>query len=154
MSQLAEYTEPGTQENWALEEIQSGWAWINAETSEQYIPQMMNLQAQDAISFDKGCYLGQEIVARMQYLGQLKKRMYRFSLATDTPPKVGDEVINAEGKQVGEIVACSAVQVSSDNVTNRAYEILAVIREEQTGDLQLASATQLTSLPLPYKCAS
>jgi len=133
----------------SLNEIQAGWAWITAETSEQFIPQMMNLQAQDAISFDKGCYLGQEIVARMQYLGQLKRRMHRYTVVADSPPVVGDKILTGDGKVTGEIVSLAA---ASDEPN--AYEILAVVRDTESDSLHLESDAQLELMQLPYTCAA
>jgi len=138
-------------QTWALKEIQAGWAWITTETSEQFIPQMMNLQAQDAISFDKGCYLGQEIVARMQYLGKLKQRMHRYRIITDNPPKLGDKILTSEEKVIGEIVSYASESVDSQTNT---FEILAVVRDTETDALHLESGTQLESMPLPYHCAA
>lgn len=138
-------------QSWALQEIQAGWAWITAETSEQFIPQMMNLQAQDAISFNKGCYLGQEIVARMQYLGQLKRRMHRYRTVTDNPPKVGEEILTGEDKVTGEIVSWAPERIGQQS---NAYELLAVVRHTETDSLHLATGAQLESLPLPYTCTA
>lgn len=148
---LAEQLPRADYQTWLLKEIQAGWAWITAETSEQFIPQMMNLQAQDAISFDKGCYLGQEIVARMQYLGQLKRRMHRYRVTTDNPPGIGDKILTEEEKIIGEIVSCAVEDIDSQVNT---YEILAVVRETETETLQLESRAQVELLPLPYICAS
>lgn len=148
---LAEHLPRAAYQAWLLKEIQAGWAWITTETSEQYIPQMMNLQAQDAISFDKGCYLGQEIVARMQYLGQLKRRMHRYRVTMDKPPKVGDKILTQEEKVTGEIVSCAAENIDSQV---SAYEILAVVRETETDALHLESHAQAELLPLPYTCTA
>src|SRR5690606_34278298 len=62
--------------HWELQEILAGVGEVVSATREEFIPQMLNLQSLGGISFKKGCYTGQEIVARMQYLGTLKKRMY------------------------------------------------------------------------------
>ena len=62
-------------ERWNYLDIQAGIAWLNEETSECYIPQMLNLEALGGISFDKGCYTGQEVVARTHYLGKAKRTL-------------------------------------------------------------------------------
>ncbi len=67
-----------TVDAWRLHDILSGIPNIYPETSELFLPQMINLELIDAVSFSKGCYPGQEIVARTHYLGKLKRRMYRF----------------------------------------------------------------------------
>ncbi|MDX1698492.1 MAG: hypothetical protein R3308_09410 [Thiohalobacterales bacterium] len=77
---------------WRLLEIQAGIPNIFAATAEMFVPQMVNLQLIDGVSFRKGCYPGQEIVARMQYLGTLKRRMYLGHIERDTPVRPGDEL--------------------------------------------------------------
>lgn len=62
---------------WNEAEISAGVAWVDDITTEKYLPQMFNYQALGAIDFEKGCYLGQEIIARLHYRGELKKRLYR-----------------------------------------------------------------------------
>jgi len=136
-----------TEAEWSLSEVQSGWAWLAQETTEQYIPQMLNLQAQEAISFNKGCYLGQEIVARMQYLGQLKRRMHRFSVNSANRPVAGDKINSSDGASVGEIVVTEA--------SDTGFEVLAVIRESDDDQaLFLTSGEALDALTLPYHCAA
>jgi tRNA-modifying protein YgfZ len=65
---------------WRLLDILAGIPAIYPETSESFVPQMINLHALNGISFNKGCYPGQEVVARMHYLGKLKRRMYRLAI--------------------------------------------------------------------------
>ncbi|MBL6689205.1 MAG: folate-binding protein YgfZ [Pseudomonadales bacterium] len=64
---------------WQDLEIAAGIAWVNDSTSEQFLPQMFAYHLLGGINFNKGCYLGQEIVARMQYRGELKRRLHRTS---------------------------------------------------------------------------
>jgi len=68
---------------WHWMDIHAGLPRVVTATSEAFIPQMANLELIQGVSFKKGCYPGQEIVARMQYLGKLKQRMYRFSTADE-----------------------------------------------------------------------
>ena len=81
------------------------WDWLNIRagipvilpaTQEQFVPQMANLELLGGVGFKKGCYPGQEIVARMQYLGKLKRRMYLAHVAGDITPQAGDELFSAE----------------------------------------------------------
>ncbi len=83
----------------------SCWDWLNIRagvpvvlpaTQEQFVPQMANLELLGGVSFKKGCYPGQEIVARMQYLGRLKQRMYLAHIAGEVAPKPGDALYSAE----------------------------------------------------------
>ncbi len=78
---------------WRLYDIFSGIPNIYPETSELFVPQMANLDLAGGLSFSKGCYPGQEVVARTHYLGKLKRRMYRFSLPqSPLEPQPGDAV--------------------------------------------------------------
>jgi tRNA-modifying protein YgfZ len=89
---------------WRALEVVSGVPRIVAATSEQFVPQMVNLELVGGVSFDKGCYPGQEIVARSQYRGTLKRRM--FVLAGDAPMSAGQEVFNSDdpAQPVGLVV--------------------------------------------------
>ncbi len=80
-----------------LYHVQAGFAEVEAATQEKFIPQMFNYQQIDGISFKKGCYTGQEIVARMQYRGQLKKSLYQAVVDSATPLPPGTELQDADG---------------------------------------------------------
>src|SRR5690606_16918756 len=82
---------------WTLLAIRDGQGEVRPETREEFIPQMLNLQHTGAVSFRKGCYTGQEIVARMQYLGKLKRRMYRLAIPIADTPAPGAEIVVAAG---------------------------------------------------------
>jgi len=84
---------------WRLLEIQAGLPSIFAATAELFVPQMTNLQLINGVSFKKGCYPGQEIVARMQYLGTLKRRMYLGRIETDQIAAPGDALFPAAGNE-------------------------------------------------------
>ena len=88
--------------HWRLLDIQAGIPNIFIQTNETFIPQMLNLQALNGINFKKGCYTGQEIIARMQYLGKLKRRMYYAHCDTDTTktplPKPGVTLYSKNSK--------------------------------------------------------
>jgi folate-binding protein YgfZ len=98
---------------WLDAEIADGVAWVAVATSEMFLPQMFNYHKQGAIDFDKGCYLGQEIVVRMQHRGELKRRLHR--LAVDTPVKVGDEVPNGKIVAVSPASALAVLKNTSDD---------------------------------------
>ncbi len=93
---------------WDWLTIQAGIPVILPATQEQFVPQMVNFQLLGGVNFKKGCYPGQEIVARMQYLGKLKRQMYRAHL--NTPAQAGDEVYSADmaGQASGMIVNVAA----------------------------------------------
>ena len=83
---------------WDLLEISEGFVQLSSESSGEYVPQMLNLQAIHGISFTKGCYLGQETVARMQYLGKNKKALFSLVASLEKPIQA-DDVLE---KQLGE----------------------------------------------------
>ncbi|HUT41826.1 MAG TPA: folate-binding protein [Gammaproteobacteria bacterium] len=91
---------------WRLLEIRNGLPVVFTATAELFVPQMANLQLVDGVSFKKGCYPGQEIVARMQYLGTLKRRMYLGQVEYDGPIAPGAELYSGrDGDQAtGRIV--------------------------------------------------
>lgn len=133
--------------DWLLAQVRAGIGQVFGATREQLIPQMINLQALGGVSFKKGCYTGQEIVARMQYLGKLKRRLYRLSLAGDDVPAVATPLFSpVHGSSVGEVVLAAR---SSSGV-----ELLAVVQEDALvdGHLHLGSleGPALQRLDLPY----
>ena len=89
--------------SWNASDIESKIPNIFKETQDKFIPQSLNLDLIDAINFKKGCYTGQEIVARTHYLGKPKRRMYLGSINTKKSPSLGDE-ITVEGENVGQII--------------------------------------------------
>ncbi|MGB1950000.1 MAG: YgfZ/GcvT domain-containing protein [Marinobacter sp.] len=132
--------------NWRAAEIAAGIATLTPDTLEAYVPQMLNWQHVGGVHFKKGCYTGQEVIARMHFLGQLKKSLFRFSAeGLATAPAPGTAVL-ADGKSVGEVI--SSVVLADDSV-----QCLAVVRHDAAeGDLHLDSAAgpSLHRLGLPY----
>lgn len=109
---------------WFDADIEDGHGQVFTNTSNLFVPQMMNLDLLKGISFKKGCYTGQEIVARMHYLGKLKQRMYKIQLPTNTKNiEPGAVIQNQDGKNAGNIV-------SVQNHSNNPVYALAVIRKE------------------------
>ncbi|MTW20612.1 YgfZ/GcvT domain-containing protein [Allochromatium palmeri] len=92
---LAPQAAPANAADWTRLDIQAGLPNVYDRTVETFVPQMLNLQLIDGVSFNKGCYTGQEVVARMQFLGKLKRRMYLAEVERDTPPQPGEELFNA-----------------------------------------------------------
>ena len=132
---------------WLLGQIRAGIGQVMAETRELFIPQMLNLQAVGGVSFKKGCYTGQEIVARMQYLGKLKRRMYRLSLgSTELPPPGTTLFAPDHNSAVGEVVVGAYAE--------EGIELLAVLTADavEAGEIHVGEAQgpKLTVLDLPY----
>lgn len=88
---------------WRWLDIRDGVATIEAGTVDTFIPQMLNYHLNGGVSFSKGCYTGQEIVARAQYRGQVKRHLLRAQAQT-AAPVVGGDVVGAEGRTLGQIV--------------------------------------------------
>jgi folate-binding Fe-S cluster repair protein YgfZ len=108
---------------------------------------MANMQLIDGVSFHKGCYTGQEVVARMQYLGKLKRRMYLAEVDSETAPRPGDALFSPESSSQqggGTVVMASPVG------TGR-YELLVVveIKAAESGEVRLAEAGPLLRLKAP-----
>jgi len=95
--QLREHATPVNNEAWTYLNIANGLPVVTQASQEAWIPQMLNLQIIDGVSFKKGCFPGQEIVARLKYLGKNKRRAFRLEIDTDSIPSVG-ELIMAEGE--------------------------------------------------------
>ncbi len=134
---------------WDWLTIRAGIAVILPATQEQFVPQMANLDLTGAVNFKKGCYPGQEIVARMQYLGKLKQRMYLAHVAGGTAPQPGDLLYSAEmeGQHSGTVVNAAPAP-------GGGYDLLAVVqtssRENQSVHLGSLQGAKLEFLPLPY----
>ena len=141
-----------------VQAIANGQPQIYAASSGQFIAQMLNLDCLGAISFTKGCYTGQEVIARAHYRGRVKRRMQRFATTDALPPTPGTTLHFADGR--------SAQLVDSVTLTDGSYEFLAVAplpvaagstttssKASDTPDTTAASGAVSIScrpLPLPY----
>ncbi|MFP5413860.1 MAG: YgfZ/GcvT domain-containing protein [Gammaproteobacteria bacterium] len=136
---------------WHLLDIRAGLTDVRPETGDQFLPQMLNYHHSGAVSFTKGCYTGQEVVARTQYRGKLKRHLHRLSIATAQPPAPGTEVTLAEAANpVGTLVLAAPAG------TDRC-EALVVLRDEARDARVLAFGGDLIAvefLPLPYPTAA
>ena len=135
---------------WDLMNIRAGIPFITPATQDQFVPQMANLDLLGGVSFTKGCYPGQEIVARMHYLGKLKQRMYLAHITSDVAPQPGDKLYSAEtGDQAAGMVVNAAP--SPDG----GQDVLAVLQiaSFEGGDAHFASndGPRLKFFALPYK---
>ncbi|MFG6666535.1 YgfZ/GcvT domain-containing protein [Halomonas sp. HNIBRBA4712] len=89
---------------WRLADIKSGVAILDEAQEDHFLPQMINWEALGGISFKKGCYTGQEVVARAHFRGQVKKRLVRASASASALPAAGDSLCDENGKSLGEVV--------------------------------------------------
>lgn len=103
--QLSAHARPVGTEAWRLTDILAGFPALHPETAEQHVAQMMNLDKLDGVSFSKGCYPGQEIVARLHYLGNLKRRMFIARTDADIVSRGAAIVVGgSEGQSVGDVL--------------------------------------------------
>lgn len=133
--------------DWQASEIAAGIALLSPDTLESYVPQMLNWQHLNGVHFKKGCYTGQEVIARMHYLGQLKKSLFRLTCPLNSQAVQPGMAVMADERQAGEVVNC--VRYSDGH-----QELLAVLRHDVvTGTLKLGDADgpTLTLEALPYR---
>jgi tRNA-modifying protein YgfZ len=138
---------------WEAQNIAAGFGEICANTQDTFIPQMLNYQIIGGVSFNKGCYTGQEVVARMQYRGKLKRRLYRATLRNSSHSFShipGTDLYNGDEPQsIGNLV--SAATIGDET------EILAVLTEEAVAANNIHFADDSTCLEitsLPYELPS
>jgi folate-binding protein YgfZ len=133
---------------WWQQQILSGRAHLFTGTIGEYVPQMLNLQALDYISFQKGCYMGQEMVARMRYLGKNKRALYlaKAGEALDIPVATDVAIeLNGNKRNVGKVILSQAL-------SGETWLQLVLPKDtELTESLYLPSGQTLTLLPLPYQ---
>jgi folate-binding protein YgfZ len=133
------------EKEWRRADIRAGLPQIYAATSEAFVAQMLNLDLLDGISFTKGCYIGQEIIARTQHLGRIKRRLFRLLLPPGTW-NIGQALRLSDGRhgRLTEVVESGG-----------RVEALAVLSVEQGstigGDAPTEILVDAAELPLPYK---
>jgi len=126
---------------WLATDIQQGIGWVCASSTDLFTPQMLNLQtsAINGISFTKGCYTGQEIVARLHYKGKLKRHMYLFEYRNTAPtkPQVGADLYKhgsatETGKSIGHIINTAKLEspLDPDQSSDERTLLLACVTDE------------------------
>jgi hypothetical protein len=134
---------------WLKQHIMHGLCYLEQPLVGEFVPQMLNLQAVDAISFTKGCYLGQETVARMKYLGRNKRAAWILHADTDEAPAAGCDIeqqFNDNWRRVGQVI-------NAVNINNQLWLIGVLPNDITPADslrLKSDSAPALQLLPLPY----
>jgi len=133
---LAHETSTSSTHKWLAADILDGLPRVSANTTELFIPQMLNLDVLQGISFKKGCYTGQEIIARMRYLGKLKQRMFLCqSTSQDSDNMVGQQVF-ADSRAVGTVVSVS-------ESSNAMLAVLRLDAVEQNSSLSTKNGDQV-----------
>lgn len=123
-------------------QIDAGLPELDERSSGQYVPQMLNLDLLDAVSFRKGCYTGQEIVARTQHLGRIKRRLFRLE-GNGSPPDTGTSV-EVDDRGVGQVLLGASL--------GDKYSALAVLQLDavQSGSPMSINTSRVSTRPLPY----
>jgi tRNA-modifying protein YgfZ len=144
MAELASTSvQPLALDDWLATDIRDGQPQVFAATSEAFVPQMLNLDLLDGISFTKGCYTGQEIVARTQNLGRIKRRTFRYRVDGETPPPPLAALF-LDGAKVAEVLTSAAC--------GGQVEVLAVTSlEARDRVLRLEDGRSAAPLDMAYK---
>ncbi|MGB3609071.1 MAG: hypothetical protein WA987_01750 [Cellvibrio sp.] len=144
---LSATTVPAGENLWTLLDIRAGIGEVRPESHELFTPQALNYQLVNAVNFRKGCYTGQEIVARLHYRGTLKRHMHRIGFEADQEvPRPGTPINNSQGSSIGEIVM--AARAGQDRM-----EALANIVDEQLTDAWQGDK-KVEPMSLPYAIPS
>ncbi len=140
--------------SWHLSEIKAGIPMIYPQTKEEFVLQMANLGALGGVSFKKGCYPGQEIVARMEYLGKLKRRMFLAQIETDRLPLPGDDLVTRGATVIDGSGKVVDAEFDEDGICHCLY--IAQIAKADAGGLQLLAQPEssIRNVDLPYAFAN
>ena len=137
---------PQAHEDWLAADVAEGLPQVVAATSEQFIPQMLNVDLIGGVSFTKGCYTGQEIVARTQHLGRVKRRTLRYVLPPGEPPALMSHLLR-EGTKVADVLQTATLP---DRI-----ELLAVTNLDAAGRaLETPDGRMAEPKGLPYQVTS
>lgn len=134
---------------WDWLDIRAGIPFILPATQEAFVPQMVNFEVIGGVNFKKGCYPGQEVVARMHYLGKPKRRMYLARVMSGDAVQAGDELFSAADPEQ----ACGKV-VQAARAAHGGFELLAVVQTEVAADfpvhLRALTGPRLEFETMPY----
>ena len=131
---------PARETEATLAEVRLGIPAITPALAERFVAQMLNLDVLEAVSFDKGCYPGQEVIARVHNLGGVKRRARRYG-SPASPPPIGAAVLAAQ-VQVGEVVRSAPAR--------SGCELLVVVEHAAAGSALTCDGAPLAELPLPF----
>ncbi|WP_020559188.1 YgfZ/GcvT domain-containing protein [Thiofilum flexile] len=133
-----------TTEVWNYFEIAAGIPHVTLESSDAWVPQMLNLQLLNGISFTKGCYPGQEIVARLKYLGKNKRQLYRLGVDSFHTPAVGAVISSPTEPDAGQVLNAALNPDSK-------VEVLAIMKIAYITEALTLEGQTVQVLPLPYE---
>ena len=144
----AKEADEAARDAWERVDITDGLPQIYTATSEAFVAQMLNLDVLGAIAFDKGCYTGQEVIARAHYRGRVKRRLQRWHAADGAAPRAGDSARTVDGRALTVVRAAPG--------ENGGWDLLAVgtfagaAAPESTAPVQPDAIVVNGPLPLPY----
>ena len=145
------FASTGKPAQWQQADIRRGLVWLEAEQQDKYLPQMINWEALGGISFKKGCYTGQEVVARAHFRGQVKKRLWRANVVSSESLPIDAEVVEIKddtGRNVGEIIT----RCETDGETTEFLAIINTRAIENATPLSVnGQPIELTDLPYPLE---
>ena len=142
--QLDVMEEQASYEDWLREEIRSGSVHVSLDMSEQYTPQLLNYDLSGVIDFKKGCYTGQEVVARMYYRGKPKKRLYLITSDAD----LNANTLLSAGDSPVEVLA--AVPRRADKPSMALAILPTSLAEDEPASLLTEAKISVEILPMPY----
>lgn len=140
--QLIDLSVAATVADWEADEVISGMPEISVATSESFLPQMLNLDLLDGVSYNKGCYVGQEVIARAHHLGKVKRRSRLFHLHAGDTPVDGQSIMQGD-RAVGKVVRVAR--------GDDGFFVLAVTPTSENLTLDGGDAPALEERPLPYR---
>ena len=135
--------------DWERADIAAGLPQIYTATSEAFVAQMLNLDLLGAIAFDKGCYTGQEVIARAHYRGRVKRRLQRWHAAAGVAPKPGDSARTTDGRALTVVRVAPGIAGGWDLLAVGTFAA-AGAAPESTAPVQPDALTVDGPLPLPY----
>ena len=141
--QCAENAKTINNNGWDYLNILAGLPDISEASSEAWIPQMVNYIAIGGVDFKKGCYPGQEVVARLNYLGKTKRRMYRLQIDTDQLPDINESITSDSDKAAGKILNVAINPAGK-------VEALAILKIAEADKTLMLSNNTVEILELPY----
>jgi folate-binding protein YgfZ len=145
---LSAHFKPATSNEWDLHQIRHGLGQVRSETKGEFIPQVLNFQHLGGISFNKGCYTGQEVVARMHYLGKTKRHTYLGLVRAPELPAPGTPVFTANKESPsGEVVMAA---FAGENLVAQLFVCSEQSVDEGALALKSPTGPNIELLPLPY----
>ncbi|MDD5320438.1 MAG: folate-binding protein [Methylococcales bacterium] len=138
--------QPEDSDQWRYLDILSGLPWLTTETSEEFVPQMLNLDKLGGISFNKGCYTGQEIIARTHYLGKAKRALFLAECNTPTAPEPNSIIIDdstGTEQSIGNILLAQRSRLAQEN-NETVFKMLVVLQitDAENNNLKLKNRNQ------------